>query len=90
MMEFSVTDLNIFLQKADIESKRMEGMLQIVMLKKLNRLAHIRCKKVRDGTSEVSYNDFHLFTFCFSSKSDYLPISIMSCILKNLFILRCS
>ena len=31
----------------------MEGMLQIVMLKKLNRLAHIRCKKVRDGTNEV-------------------------------------
>ncbi|XP_060605785.1 THO complex subunit 5 homolog [Ruditapes philippinarum] len=38
---------------AEIESKRMEGMLQIVMLKKLNRLAHIRCKKVRDGTNEA-------------------------------------
>ncbi|XP_045172199.2 THO complex subunit 5 homolog [Mercenaria mercenaria] len=37
----------------EIESKRMEGMLQIVMLKKLNRLAHIRCKKVRDGTNEA-------------------------------------
>lgn len=45
------------LQAAEIESKRMEGMLQIVMLKKLNRLAHIRCKKVRDGTNEVSSID---------------------------------
>ena len=33
----------------------MEGMLQIVMLKKLNRLAHIRCKKVRDATTEVRH-----------------------------------
>ncbi|XP_052233955.1 LOW QUALITY PROTEIN: THO complex subunit 5 homolog [Dreissena polymorpha] len=39
--------------KAEIEQKKVEGMLQMVMLKKLNRLAHIRCKKVRDKTTEV-------------------------------------
>ena len=32
----------------------MNGSLQFLVLKKLNRLAHIRCKKVRDETNEVN------------------------------------
>ncbi|WAR03093.1 THOC5-like protein [Mya arenaria] len=39
--------------KVEIEGKKLEVMLQVVMLKKLNRLSHIRCKKVKDKTTEV-------------------------------------
>ena len=36
-----------------LEEKRIYGTTQFVILKKLNRLAHIRCKKGRDETNEV-------------------------------------
>ena len=43
-------------QKDEIENCRVNGSLQFLVLKKLNRLAHIRCKKVRDETNEVNLN----------------------------------
>lgn len=36
-----------------IEERRIQATLQFIILKKMNRLAHIRCKKVREGTNEV-------------------------------------
>ena len=44
---------HLLFQKEDIEKCRVDGSLQFLVLKKLNRLAHIRCKKVRDETNEV-------------------------------------
>ncbi|KAK3587348.1 hypothetical protein CHS0354_036514 [Potamilus streckersoni] len=46
----------------DIERKRVEATLQFIALKKLNRLAHIRCKKVRDSTNEAKLriDKYHL------------------------------
>ncbi|KAJ8313100.1 hypothetical protein KUTeg_010473 [Tegillarca granosa] len=46
----------------EIEAKRVDATLQFVILKKLNRLAHIRCKKVREGTNEAKQriDQYHL------------------------------
>ena len=40
-------------QVADIEAERIHGTLQFVTLKKLNRMSHFKCKKVRDDTNNV-------------------------------------
>ena len=45
------------LQSAEIEECRIHGSLQFITLKKLNRLSHLRCKKVRDATNEVTIDD---------------------------------
>ncbi|KAL4224020.1 THO complex subunit 5 [Mactra antiquata] len=68
--------------KADIESKKMEGVLQIVMLKKLNRLAHIRCKKVRDGTNEAKMriDRCHLLVQNLLYEIMHLEKEIMKCL----------
>ncbi|XP_069134404.1 THO complex subunit 5 homolog [Argopecten irradians] len=46
----------------EIEEKKINALLQFVVLKKLNRLAHVRCKKVRDATSEAKQriDQYHL------------------------------
>ena len=44
------------LQAKEIEEMRIHGVLQFVSLKKLNRIGHFRCKKVREVTNEVNYN----------------------------------
>ncbi|XP_033747384.1 THO complex subunit 5 homolog isoform X2 [Pecten maximus] len=46
----------------EIEEKKINALLQFVVLKKLNRLAHVRCKKVRDATSETKQriDQYHL------------------------------
>ena len=48
--------LNVFWWsfQAEVEEKRIQGTLQFVTLKKMNRLAHIRCKKAREATNEVN------------------------------------
>ena len=51
-----ITLLIVLFQKDEIENCRVNGSLQFLVLKKLNRLAHIRCKKVRDETNEVRIN----------------------------------
>jgi len=33
--------------------------LLFIIVKKLNRLAHVRCKKARDNTQEVRINYYH-------------------------------
>ncbi|XP_074640858.1 THO complex subunit 5 homolog A-like [Tubulanus polymorphus] len=45
-----------------IENMRIHGSLQFVVLKKLNRLSHLRCKKVRDSTNEAKQkiDQYHL------------------------------
>ncbi|XP_064612644.1 THO complex subunit 5 homolog [Liolophura sinensis] len=40
-------------KESAIEEKRIQATLQFIILKKMNRLAHIRCKKVREGTNEA-------------------------------------
>ncbi|KAK3083868.1 hypothetical protein FSP39_004365 [Pinctada imbricata] len=47
---------------AEVEEKRVDATLQFAILKKLNRLAHIRCKKVRDATNEAKQriDKYHL------------------------------
>ena len=37
-----------------MEDLRVHGSLQFISLKKLNRIAHFRSKKVRDATTDVS------------------------------------
>jgi hypothetical protein len=37
----------------ELDELKVHGLLQFVSLKKLNRIAHFRSKKVRDATSEV-------------------------------------
>ncbi|KAL5016146.1 hypothetical protein ScPMuIL_005735 [Solemya velum] len=44
---------------SEIESSRVQASLQFVILKKLNRLAHIRCKKVREKTNEAKQDIEH-------------------------------
>ncbi|XP_013387821.1 THO complex subunit 5 homolog A-like isoform X1 [Lingula anatina] len=46
----------------EVEELRTQGTLQFLVLKKLNRLAHIRCKKVRDSTNEAKQkiDQYHL------------------------------
>ncbi|XP_064620584.1 THO complex subunit 5 homolog isoform X2 [Lineus longissimus] len=36
-----------------VTNKRIHGSLQFIALRKLNRLSHLRCKKVRDATNEA-------------------------------------
>ncbi|CAG2210151.1 THOC5 [Mytilus edulis] len=45
-----------------IETKKRETALHFVLLKKLNRLSHIRCKKSRDATNEAKQriDQYHL------------------------------
>ena len=38
----------------ELEARKMDVSLQFASLKKLNRLAHFRCRKAREGTNEVS------------------------------------
>ncbi|CAI9734695.1 Hypothetical predicted protein [Octopus vulgaris] len=47
---------------AEIEEYKSNAVLQFVLLKKLNRLAHIRCKKVRESTNEdkLRIDRYHL------------------------------
>ena len=45
---------NFNFKAVEIAAKRVDTTLQFAVLKKLNRLAHIRCKKVRDATNEVT------------------------------------
>jgi len=40
--------------EAELEDLRVHGSLQFISLKKLNRIAHFRSKKVRDATNDVS------------------------------------
>ena len=40
----------LYIQADSIEQKRVKATLQFVTLKKLNRLAHLRCKKARETT----------------------------------------
>lgn len=47
-----------------MESRKIEVCLQFVALKKLNRLAHFRCRKAREGTNEVS--QIHIVYFYIS------------------------
>ncbi|XP_025089480.1 THO complex subunit 5 homolog B-like isoform X2 [Pomacea canaliculata] len=37
----------------DLEAKKIDVSLQFVMLKKLNRLAHFRCRRAREATNEA-------------------------------------
>lgn len=39
--------------KDDLEESRIHGTLQFVTLKKLNRIAHMRCKREREATNEA-------------------------------------
>jgi len=41
------------LQADEIDQVRIHGTLQFVSLKKLNRIGHFRCKKVREVTNDV-------------------------------------
>ena len=41
------------LSEVNIDEMRVHATLQFVSLKKLNRVAHFRCKKVRDATSDA-------------------------------------
>lgn len=47
---------------AEIEEHKSNAVLRFVLLKKLNRLAHIRCKKVRESTNEgkLQIDQYHL------------------------------
>lgn len=41
-------------QSPEVEARRREGCIHFITLKKLNRLSHMRLKKARDQTHEVS------------------------------------
>ncbi|XP_041347683.1 THO complex subunit 5 homolog A-like isoform X2 [Gigantopelta aegis] len=47
---------------SEIENKRIDASLQFVVLKKLNRLSHFRCRKMREATSEAKQriDQYHL------------------------------
>ncbi|XP_046356426.1 THO complex subunit 5 homolog [Haliotis rufescens] len=67
IMRASVSDINKLKQNKEanaeeLEEKRINASLQFVVLKKLNRLAHFRCRKVREGTSEAKQriDQYHL------------------------------
>lgn len=47
------TVYQLFQSHDELEDKRVSVMLDFMNLKKLNRLAHIRCKKVREQTNDV-------------------------------------
>lgn len=40
--------------EGELEDLRIHGSLHFISLKKLNRIAHFRSKKVRDATNDVS------------------------------------
>lgn len=45
---------NLSSQCAEVERRRMQGCIHFMNLKKLNRLAHMRLKRGRDQTHEVT------------------------------------
>ncbi|ESO84659.1 hypothetical protein LOTGIDRAFT_236170 [Lottia gigantea] len=48
--------------KSELEEKRADAVIQFVTLKKINRLSHFRCRKVRDSTNEAKQriDKYHL------------------------------
>lgn len=54
----NVIDSFVFCSQANkIEQLRVTGSMQLITMRKLNRLAHFRLKKVREGTDEVNVSN---------------------------------
>lgn len=45
---------NFFQNSSEINMLRTDATLQFMLMKKLNRLAHFRCRKAKESTNEVS------------------------------------
>ena len=48
----------MFQSHDELEAKRVSVLLDFMTLKKLNRLAHVRCKKVREQTNDVRIHQY--------------------------------
>lgn len=62
----------LFQSHDELEDKRVSVMLDFMNLKKLNRLAHIRCKKVREQTNDVRLQ-FKLHRACNCVNTSFVP-----------------
>lgn len=45
----------VVVQFEEMEELRKQGLMQMIVLKKSNRLGHFRCKKARDVTLQVTW-----------------------------------
>ncbi|ELT98266.1 hypothetical protein CAPTEDRAFT_18172 [Capitella teleta] len=69
-------------KQADIDELRIHGTLQFLTMRKLNRLAHFRCKSVRDSTSDakLKIDQHHLKLQNLLYEAMYLEKEITKCL----------